>query len=296
MKMEKGFTLVELLVVISIIALLLSILMPALGKVRKQAQAIFCASNTRQAGISFQAYATENNGYLPYTANYFYSVGSQSSGTVDFSYAWFSKILPYLSTDLRYDNSLTNPQKFPRLKIYECPSRKQKIENTNIKIRALDYAVNYGGQTGLFPQSNWPIVGVPPSTWGKGRSQNPSMNLSRVRSPSQVMALMDSTPQPYGTGKFCSRMWIYSAYPMPDSPDKNSWWWTIDYDWDGDGKNDSSRAVLNQEGVQFNGVGVRHPEAIAGKKAGKTNVAFADGHSAPVSSSEFQFERYWIWH
>ena len=62
---EKGFTLVELLVVISIIALLLSILMPALGKVREQTRRVVCASNLRQQGIGLLIYANSNNNVLP---------------------------------------------------------------------------------------------------------------------------------------------------------------------------------------------------------------------------------------
>jgi prepilin-type N-terminal cleavage/methylation domain-containing protein/prepilin-type processing-associated H-X9-DG protein len=57
---KKGFTLVELLVVISIIALLLSILMPSLSKVREQAKAVICASNQKQTGLILFLYAQEN--------------------------------------------------------------------------------------------------------------------------------------------------------------------------------------------------------------------------------------------
>ena len=61
----KGFTLVELLVVISIIALLLAILMPALRKVRAQAQVVVCQSNLRQWGVIWTMYLDDNNGYYP---------------------------------------------------------------------------------------------------------------------------------------------------------------------------------------------------------------------------------------
>ena len=60
-----GFTLVELLVVIGIIALLISILMPALSRSRKVAQRMNCMSAMRQLGIALQAYAAENKGHTP---------------------------------------------------------------------------------------------------------------------------------------------------------------------------------------------------------------------------------------
>jgi prepilin-type N-terminal cleavage/methylation domain-containing protein len=60
---KKAFTLVELLVVISIIALLLAILMPALSKVREQAKNVVCGSQLRQQGIAMLAYASDNRVY-----------------------------------------------------------------------------------------------------------------------------------------------------------------------------------------------------------------------------------------
>jgi type II secretory pathway pseudopilin PulG len=60
-----AFTLVELLVVIGIIALLISVLMPALSKARQQANLIDCESRLRQMGQALNIYSSENNGLLP---------------------------------------------------------------------------------------------------------------------------------------------------------------------------------------------------------------------------------------
>jgi prepilin-type N-terminal cleavage/methylation domain-containing protein len=62
-----GFTLVELLVVIGVIAVLIAMLLPALGKARYQANMINCASNVRQFGLALQIYASENRGAVPLT-------------------------------------------------------------------------------------------------------------------------------------------------------------------------------------------------------------------------------------
>jgi prepilin-type N-terminal cleavage/methylation domain-containing protein len=59
---RHAFTLVELLVVIGIIAVLIAILLPALGKAREQAKIVQCGNNMRQIGIGIKAYVADNKG------------------------------------------------------------------------------------------------------------------------------------------------------------------------------------------------------------------------------------------
>jgi prepilin-type N-terminal cleavage/methylation domain-containing protein/prepilin-type processing-associated H-X9-DG protein len=100
----KGFTLVELLVVIGIIAVLISMLLPSLNRARESARSVKCLSNLRQLAIASLGYCNNNKYYFP-------GQGGKNGGPAD-SWVYFNEVpaLDDTATDPFYiDNSTLAP-------------------------------------------------------------------------------------------------------------------------------------------------------------------------------------------
>lgn len=119
---RPGFTLVELLVVIGIIALLIGILLPALNTARESARTIKCAANLRSVGQGIAIYTAENKGALP-ASNYYKGLrsenGQQLPTTPDQGYVHWSSFIygdkNKAGTDAAY-------RQFGGWDAFQCPS------------------------------------------------------------------------------------------------------------------------------------------------------------------------------
>lgn len=178
MRRARGFSLVELLVSIAIMAVLLSVLLPGLGRARAQARRVKCASNLRQLAHAFHMYAGEYGGKvmpLAYTAAHLigngppiYWWGTNDAGGVDHTRGF---VWPYLHSDLRADG------------VYECPDQPWGSYCPQGATEAVTSTYGYNG-----------YFLCPPHTpgWSYTIGKRPWQNLDLVPLPQRVFAFADT--------------------------------------------------------------------------------------------------------
>lgn len=110
-----GFTLIELLVVIAIIAILASLLLPALARAKAKASSVQCLSQMRQVGIATLLYVDENEGYLPRSSH-----SAMAYGQLPWGYALVPYVLgkAFTRPDSRWTNLFNT--------LYRCPQDKRQ--------------------------------------------------------------------------------------------------------------------------------------------------------------------------
>jgi prepilin-type N-terminal cleavage/methylation domain-containing protein/prepilin-type processing-associated H-X9-DG protein len=210
-KENKAFTLVELLVVISVIAMLLAILLPSLSKARDSAKAIVCGNNMRQLGMAWRFYAQDNEDWFPVGLYWTYA------------YAWWKDeygIPKYLPTKTRWGNTKTDnvPTEDGVYKGWYCSAHAEEAIKENMK-----HTSSYGIAVGY--QFNYNLG-----------FQRQAKN-SSIPTPGNVPLLFDfwikNAPKSSGggnlyLGNYCSYPSNDAANPFPErsNNDERAWYFT----------------------------------------------------------------------
>lgn len=198
---EKGFTLLELLVVVGILGTLTALLLPALSMAKAHANATTCKNHLRQMGLALQLYVQENESRYPF---YYYQTTKtfRASNEAENMYHWSGKLSPY------YPVAWTNAS-------YHCPGYKGAISVKHGDPRG-SYAYNAQGVIGnikpmlgpLNTNLNLGLGGV--FSLRPGRQRAATIAESPVRAPSEMFAIGEARFKK-GTGPIGGKNFVFSG-------------------------------------------------------------------------------------
>jgi prepilin-type N-terminal cleavage/methylation domain-containing protein/prepilin-type processing-associated H-X9-DG protein len=194
----RGFSLVELLVVIGIIALLIAILMPSLTKARRSAQAIACASNLRQISTALQAYLNNSRGMIFWRSRNmgldgmdWYIYGGHETGNK------YNIPLPAgqggFFNDKRFIPRPLNPYVGGNVKVFYCsadvsgPCELEHVGAAESEYEWVGNSYNFNADGPLYADNETPPPGVIPRQGGLA-----GVHFSKVRNPSKTIVFLDA--------------------------------------------------------------------------------------------------------
>ncbi|HSH94817.1 MAG TPA: prepilin-type N-terminal cleavage/methylation domain-containing protein [Roseimicrobium sp.] len=174
---HRGFTLVELLVVVAIIAVLVSVLLPAVNKARQQAVTVSCAARIRQLENAVMMYVNANKGYLAPMAFSQQNLGAMNRPSI-FPAGGEGYLSRYLGSERRNPTTGFMYNTVPSSKLYTCPELEPLADSV---LQWSVYSYKYNSVLG----------GQDPTQWGPPYNGNSThgytpWKLSRVRQSSNV--------------------------------------------------------------------------------------------------------------